>query len=362
MKDSLKYKIFITCLLALSINILQAQLTSDYHISKNFNCTTCNLKSATVNSFKTIRVNIHFISRSNGTGNFSETSNINDIITNENGYWLADIIINAANYNLANNEVMTQQLSYTPIPVGEINYNYKLNGVFFHRNDSFYECFHTPSSLTVNNGSAINVFIFAGRDGGAAYYDDCWIGGIEQAYSDYSINSNLWYINRKANIFNHEIGHLLSLDHPKRSPGGTKSTIGGIQYTDNCDDTPTFMELINDGYADPYQWCNGEYSNNIMDYSCHQRAFTPCQINQVHSYIETEFTGYQYGNFQNTNLQINNFSENMAYIAETVEIPSGASISIPNNKKLYIDAQELIINGEFEVPLGSTFEFKPFGM
>lgn len=52
----------------------------------------------------------------------------------------------------------------------------------------------------------------------------------------------------------------------------------------------------------------------------------------------------------------------MAYIAEIVEIPTGASITIPNSKKLYIDAQELIINGEFFVPLGSTFEFTPYGL
>jgi hypothetical protein len=58
-------------------------------------------------------------------------------------------------------------------------------------------------------------------------------------------------------------------------------------------------------------WIANESSNNLMDYSCNQIALTPCQINQVHSYIE---------------------------------------------------AEELLINGEFEVPLGSVFDFIPYGM
>lgn len=363
MRNLLKYKITFACVLVLYSNYLPAQLISDNHTSKNFSCTSCNLKSATIHSFKTMRVNIHFILRSNGTGNFSETNNIFDNPSSENGYWLADVIINTANDYLSSNVQMIQQLSYATIPVEEINYNYKLSGVFFHRSDSFFECYYSPSSLMRNNGSVINVFLFASNDGrGAASFDNCWLGGMEQDYTDYINNSNLWFIMQNAKPLNHEIGHILSLDHPKRSPGGTKSTIGGTQYTDNCDDTPTFMELINDGFTDPYEWCQGEYSNNIMDYSCNQRALTPCQIDQVHSYVETNFSDYLYGNFQNSYTQITSFSENAAYIAETVEIPTGVSITIPNSKRLYIEAQELVINGEFEVPVGSTFEFIPYGM
>jgi hypothetical protein len=312
------------------------------------------------NDFKTLRINIHFILRNNGTGNFTETRNINGNTSSENGYWLSDVIINAANNYLANNVEMIQQLSYSSIPVWDINYGYKLNGVFFHRSDTYFECYYSPSALAINSGYAINVFLFAGNAGhAAAGYDKCWVGGLSQAYTDYLNSNNIWHIQKDAKTLNHEIGHNLSLDHPKRSPGGKKSVIGGVQYTDACNDTPTFMELINDGYTDPYEWCQGEYSNNLMDYSCNKQALTPCQINQVHSYIETNFTDYLYGNFQNSYVQITSFSDNMAYIAETVEIPSGSSITIFNSKKLYIDAQELIINGEFEVPLGSTFEFNP---
>lgn len=363
MKNLLKYKAIFTFIHILFSTCLMAQLISDTHIPNNYNCTTCNLKSVTFHSSKTVRVNIHYISRSNGTGNFSETCNILGNTSNENGYWHANYIINEANHYLANNLEMTQQLSYNPIPVEDINYSYKLNGVFFHRSDTYFECYCLPYPLIRNNGAAINVFLFANNAGhGSAYNYDCWLGGMYSSYSSYVDSTNIWYISIRAKPLNHEIGHILSLDHPKMSPNGAKSVLGGTQYTDNCDDTPTFMELINDGYTDPYEWCNGRATNNLMDYNCNQRALTPCQINQVHSYIENDFAEYQYGHYQNSYSQITSFSDNMAYIAETVEIPANYSIIIPNNKRLYIEAHEFIVNGEFEVPIGSCFEFTPSGI
>lgn len=72
-----------------------AQLISDNHISKDYTCSSCNLKGTTNNDFKIVRVNIHFITRSDGSDNFNETSNINGDTSSENGYWLADRIINS---------------------------------------------------------------------------------------------------------------------------------------------------------------------------------------------------------------------------------------------------------------------------
>ncbi len=75
---------------------MSAQLISDSYISKNYN--VLNLKSSSANnSFKTVRVNIHFILRSDGTGNFGETSNILENVSSENSYWFADQVINYAN-------------------------------------------------------------------------------------------------------------------------------------------------------------------------------------------------------------------------------------------------------------------------
>jgi hypothetical protein len=78
--------------------------------------------------------------------------------------------------------------------------------------------------------------------------------------------------------------------------------------------------------------------------------------------IESALSSYKYGNFNSSNVAIYNFSDNKTYIGNTVTIPSGSDIYIPNTKRLYIDAMELEINGEFEVPLGSIFEFIPYGI
>ena len=142
--------------------------------------------------------------------------------------------------------------------------------------------------------------------------------------------------------------HIFSLNHPKRGMVGEMNTAAEPnKYLDSCDDTPTYLDLINDGWTDPYLWndpINHLFSNNILDYSADQRALTPCQINKVHSYIDASLTDYIYGNFISTSKQITSFSDNAAFNAETVEIPYGSSITIANGKKLYIDAEEFVVN------------------
>jgi len=93
MKNLLKYKIVFTSLLLLFSACIHAQIISDNHISKNYNCNSFNLKSTATNDFKIVRVNIHFIAKNDGSGNFNETDNINGQTSNENGYWFAERII-----------------------------------------------------------------------------------------------------------------------------------------------------------------------------------------------------------------------------------------------------------------------------
>jgi len=45
-----------------------------------------------------------------------------------------------------------------------------------------------------------------------------------------------------------------------------------------------------------------------------------------------------------------------------LQVPSGASISIPNGKRLFLDAEKFEVTGEFEIPQGSVFEFTPYGL
>jgi hypothetical protein len=99
-----------------------------------------------------------------------------------------------------------------------------------------------------------------------------------------------------------------------------------------------------------------------MDYSPAQSAFTPCQLDKVHSHIDFAKNYFKYGVFQSSTASINSFSNNATYIATQVTIPSGVSITIPNGKRLYIDSMGLTISGGFEVPIGSTFEYKLYGL
>jgi hypothetical protein len=326
-----------------------------------------NLKSvstiSTVNDFKTIRVNINFVLRADGTGNFSETKDINGNTSANNGYWFAEKCIELCNSQLVN-ETMTQELSYRTIPVYPINYGYKLFGVYFVRNDNHFNYPDSWSGLNHNSSEVISIYVYPNNDGeGAGYTSDCWVGGAQAAYNGYLSNGMSGFQSSLlTRDINHEIGHCLSLDHCKRYSWGRKCLCDSLVCLDGCNDTPTSTELINDGYTDPFVWFGSGYSNNIMDYSYNQKAFTPCQIEQVHNHIESSKTSYLYGNFLSQSTQITSFTNNEGYIGYSVTITPSSTISIPNGKRLFIDSKQLTINSSFEVPLGSDFQFIPNGM
>lgn len=314
---------------------------------------------------RTVRVNIHFILKSNGTGNFTETRDIYNVQNSYNGYWFADKVIEQCNYWLSNNQIMTQQLSCCPIQVLPINYSYTLAGVFFDRNDSYFYTKYPYFNLIQNGSDVINILVYPdGWGHGAAVLGGsiCWQEGAKKAYDDYLTNGNWGIYNGISLGINHESGHCLSLEHCKLTFDGFCCTSNSSSCLDDLDDTPTYLELINDGYSNPCLWNGNGYSNNIMDYSPWETAFTPQQIEKVHTHIDFYKNYFKYGVFRLSTASINSFSDNATYIATKVSIPSGASISIPNGKKLFLDSEEFEVLGGFEVPLGSTFEFIPYGM
>lgn len=65
-----------------------------------------------------------------------------------------------------------------------------------------------------------------------------------------------------ATLLNHEIGHVLGLQHSWISHDG-------------CDDTPKHANCWGQSDKPP---CDGATSNNVMDYNGSQMAFSPCQI------------------------------------------------------------------------------------
>jgi hypothetical protein len=314
---------------------------------------------------KTIRVNIHFILKTDGTGNFTETRDVHNVQNSYNGYWFANKVIERCNYWLSNNQVMTQQLSCCPIQVLNVNYNVVLSGVFFDKGDTYFNTKSLYTSLIQNGSNVINILVYPDGWGiGAASLNGniCFVGGATKAYDDFISNGD-WGIDTGISyLINHETGHCLSLKHCKRTSDGYCCTTNSPSCLDDCSDTPTYLELINDGYTDPCIWNGVGSSNNIEDYSPEMRAFTPCQIEKVHNHIDNTKNYFKYGVFQTSSTTISSFSSNATFIASHVNIPSGSSITIPNGKRLYIDATDFEVLGSFEVPTGSEFEFKPYGL
>ncbi len=69
-----------------------------------------------------------------------------------------------------------------------------------------------------------------------------------------------------ATLLNHEIGHILGLNH------------SWVTY-DGCDDTPKHPNCWDPNGPPP---CDKIASNNLMDYNNSQMAITPCQLGRIH--------------------------------------------------------------------------------
>lgn len=328
-----------------------------------------------VNTPKTIRITIHFPLKSDGTGNFTETKDCNGNVSSEyNGYWFAEKFIERANYCLQHNEKMKQQLSNRDIKVKPINIQFELAGVVFHRNDnlfcpilgndksSAYTTMLNQSENIVgqpNKEESIHVFLYKGLVGyGISRGSVCVVTGVDSVYAGFiSKNKNDWYFDGEiVRLSLHEIGHCLSLKHPKLSDNGKRCESIDCDYDDDCADTPTYRELILDGYQDPYEWCGGEYSNNFMDYSCSQSAWTPCQIEKVHKNIAQRKYLYPTAFKSNTGTVTGYINQgNKVVIAKNV---TAKNVTVPKDRALYINCDEFQTNGEFEVKLGAQLEIK----
>ena len=314
---------------------------------------------------KTIRVNFHFLLRSDGTGNFTETSD-NYSTRPYNGYFYADDMIRWCNQHWNQNPLL-KHMPMPPVPALHKKIQFQLTGVFFHRNtteyDSYYDC-NVPHYVE-NSGEVINIYITKA----VSSTSGCAIGScngektnICNAYESYkqSVNNNdTWYNSYAYICINHEVGHLFGLPHPLRLGGGTCCR-PPIYCDDGCDDTPTYEWLINNGFPDdtdnnPCCWNCPAGSNNLMDYSAGGIALSPCQISKIHECIDGTKLFYRNCKYKTQSLNITSYTGNEAYIAKSVTIPSNSNVVVNNNGALFVNAQEFTIDGEFEVQLGSVF-------
>ena len=255
-------------------------------------------------SVKWIRVNFHYMLRNDGTGNFNPLDDGNGN-TNLNGYQRSEQLIDAANNALINNQKMwLPNPNTTPIP--QIRVRYLLTGVYFH-NDSRLMTAYTGgygfptidelhSTYGVNTATEINYYFTrsswiddAGNTyelGGNGYGRIDLHAGISSSYGNYLLYPN--YVPMHSSLFNHEIGHILSLGHT-------------WDFDDGCNDTPTH------GYTDAmgnrqqcFKWrqvpnvCEWDnVSNNVMDYNDYQSSYTTCQVNFMHDHLNSS-SGNEY--------------------------------------------------------------------
>ncbi|MFL5731488.1 MAG: zinc-dependent metalloprotease family protein, partial [Cytophagaceae bacterium] len=227
-----------------------------------------------------------------------------------NGFWYAESLIASSNDKLANNQPMHLPLPNS-IPNPATNIRLVLTGIYFHRDDNFYEyTLANRSSSDLNNtygvniNSEINVFAqwhgLYGSNGGA--------GGIAACIGPCSIPwaklVGIWNTSTSGHApwemggcLNHEIGHNLGLLHTQQ---------------DALIDTPT--------HADLWSCNNPSGSNNLMDGNCEKDAITPLQLDMMHHVLD-------------------NYYANYVVCCTTVPVTAAFSMksTVASNEKLYLD-------------------------
>ncbi len=207
--------------------------------------------------------------------------------------------------------------------------------------------------------SAIHIFLYSETSGrgiasGSTY---CMVSGVSDAYTKYIQNNfNDWYFEGEiGHAAIHEVAHCLNLQHPNMTPDGKASAT----INDGCDDTPSYKELIADGYTkeEIYAWNDHERgSNNVMDYNASQSAWTPNQIERAHKAIESK-----------KNIKHNEFLKSTQTIIETINLENKVVIAqsvivsnttVKNGKALYVNCDEFTVTGPFEVEKGAVLDVK----
>ncbi|MFT5997897.1 MAG: hypothetical protein ACI81P_000342 [Neolewinella sp.] len=154
--------------------------------------------------------------------------------------------------------------------------------IYEHYDDELYGYLHTGKhrnradrgvirEYAVNKDSVLNIFIM-GPPGDSLTSKTFRSPGTDGIYLGDAIKVTGWLESNRPpwelrGIVAHEIGHALTLNH--------------AWTRDGCDDTPTHR---NDYWSRRGENTGpGKTSNNLMDYSNHQKALTPCQIGRMHA-------------------------------------------------------------------------------
>jgi len=251
------------------------------------------------NSLKIVRVNFHFMQLTNGTGNFTETTDGDG--RSYNGYQYAKDHIILMNNICGQNQQLSLPIGNS-IPVNTKNIKFVLDAVYFVPNSNSY-LYYNENYAT--NGKdkpfVMNIFVSHGTIATSGHVIDLSSSptnkytALTSYWHNYKINMNT-YGNplewARATTTSHELLHLLTLYHTVMTNSGQPCNNGcnitnNLCLEDGCLDTPTAIEVMQaNGCTDspscnwgsPYSYC----SNNHMDYKG-DFALSPCQIDRVHS-------------------------------------------------------------------------------
>lgn len=260
-----------------------------------------------VDTKKLVRINYHFMLRSNGTGNFTEVDD-GDGENSYTGYDFAEEHTAWMNWFESTNPKMH-------LPVGnstdnpDKNFSYVVDAVYFHRNDATFAS--TGPMMKSNN--VLNIFLVWETNSNYTYSTGYAVGWSNpNTRPKYTVIKHIWQTwkalvktnSRTINDFHfidgrlthHELAHLYGLSHTMvhnyyGTPCESGCSGGVVDLScgdDGCADTPSAWDIAC-GNGHPACGWGDEYdpncTNNMMDYTG-GLALTPCQISKVHSSLE----------------------------------------------------------------------------
>lgn len=232
-----------------------------------------------------IRINIHWMNSQDEGANVPET---------EAKAWTQNIL-HAMNYALENNKKMLLP-PRNETPIHPVNIRYVLtgrpddpddDGIYYHYDDSLYYYVHINKKdanlfdrrifdkYGVQLDTVLNLFFmphhrdsvasrkYAAENVGVALRNAVKVAAQWKPHFERDKNSYWAY----RGVINHEVGHILGLQH------------AWTAY-DGCDDTPVHPNRCFGSDSGP--GCDSLASNNLMDYTNLQLAWTPCQIARAH--------------------------------------------------------------------------------
>ncbi len=342
---------------------------------------------------KVVRINFHFMLKSNGTGNFTETGdNLGNTLT---GYQFAKDIVAQMNWNLSYNIQMNIEPNNTT-PVNAKNYSFVIDAVYFHRDDSNFSYpsgFSSYTTYGADKSNVLNIFLTDNQNanGEAGYANDI---SQDATASKFTENYNFYkgYVNYRNNTpvgnqyawvldgsnkqLLHECGHLLSLSHTVLYPNGDPCpTVKSIKYPgtvdsdcdDGCLDTPTAWRIVDElnsgqhpGDRNLCNWQQGQVmwcSNNMMDYSGSQ-SLTPCQLNLIHTGLEGGLKGYTACEGVKKDLTLCDIGfPKLSYFGKIVTIGcTNSPANLVNGEESTIFFSDNVILNNFEITGSVNFE------